>query len=136
MNCPHCQKELPANSGAAWCPFCGRDLLPNEAGSQPQPAFEQNHVRWPKFFIFLLAPAICCFLALAVDVGGLAVFSALLGSLISGLICTRIIMGAINSTGLKRAMVHFGLAIILCGLSFFLCFVGCISASTISRHGI
>src|SRR5450755_523679 len=110
MNCPHCQKELPANSGAAWCPFCGRDLLPNEAGSQPQPAFEQNHVRWPKFFIFLLAPAICCFLALAVDVGGLAVFSALLGSLISGLICTRIIMGAINSTGLKRSMVHFGLA--------------------------
>lgn len=67
MNCPHCQKELPGNYAAAWCPFCGRDLEPGQANIQLQPAFESNYVRWPKFFIVLFAPPVCCFLALAVE---------------------------------------------------------------------
>jgi hypothetical protein len=136
MNCPHCQKELPDNYGAVYCPFCGRDLIPDETSSLFQPTFEPKCIHWPKFFIVLLTPAICCFLALAVDIGGLAVLFGLIGGVVSGLVCARMIMAAFNPIGLKRSIVYFGLAMLLCGLSFFLCFVGCVSASTVSRHGI
>ena len=136
MNCPHCQKELPANDAAAWCPFCGRDLEPDAANLASQPAFASSYVNWPKFFVVLFAPPVCCFLALAVGVGGLAVIFGLFGSLISGLVCARMIMEGINLAGFKKAATHFGLIILLCCLSCFLCFVGCMSASTVSKHGI
>ncbi len=29
ITCPHCQKELPVNYSAAYCPFCG-EMLPDE----------------------------------------------------------------------------------------------------------
>ena len=41
--CPHCQKELPANYAAGWCPFCGRDLEPGQANPASQPAFAPNY---------------------------------------------------------------------------------------------
>jgi hypothetical protein len=135
MNCPHCQKALPENYGVAWCPHCGRELLPDKADSPPQ-VFEPNQISWPKFFVVLLAPAVCCFLALAVDLGGLAILPGLFGGMISGLICTRMIMEGVNLTGIKKAITCFGLAVLLCCLSYFLCFVGCISASTVTRHEI
>jgi hypothetical protein len=135
MNCPHCQKELPANYEAGWCPFCGRDLKPGQANPPSQRAFESNYVSWPKFFIVLLAPAVACFLALAVDVGGLAVILGLFGALISGLMCARMIMEGVNLAGSKKALAYLGLAFLLCCLSCFLCFIGCISASTVSKHG-
>ena len=133
MNCPHCQKDLPENYGAAWCPFCGKDLSVPETNL---PAFESRWVSWPKFFIILFAPAIGCFLALAIDIGGLAVLLGLFGSLVSGLICARMIMENVNLTGFKRGLAHFGLAILLCGTAWFLCFLGCTSSAAISNHGI
>jgi hypothetical protein len=139
MNCPHCQRELPEKYGTGWCPFCGHDLPSNQIDtlqSPPRPVIEPNHINWPKFFLILFAPAVGCFLALIVDIGGLAVLFGPFGGSISGLVCAHMIMEAVNFTGSKRTMIHFGLAILLCALSFFLCFVGCVSASTVSRHGI
>lgn len=136
MNCLHCQKELPANYAGEWCPFCGRDLEPSEANPPSQPAFESNYISWPKFFIVLLAPSAACFLALAVDWGGLAVLSGLFGALISGLVCARMIMEGVNLAGANKVLAHLGLAFLLCCLSFFLCFIGCIGASTVTKHGI
>ena len=136
MNCLHCQKELPANYEAGLCPFCGRDLKPGQANLPAQPAFELNYISWPKCFIVLLAPAATCFLALAVNWGGLAVVFGLFGALISGLMCARMIMAGVNLAGSKRALMYFAVAMLLCCLSGFLCFIGCISASAVSHHGI
>ncbi len=136
MNCLHCQKELPANYAEAWCPFCGRDLEPDSSGTAALPAFEANYINWPRFFIVLFVPPVCCFLALAVGIVDLAGIFGVFGSFISGLVCTRMIMGRTNLVGLKRAAAHFGLAMLLCCLSCFLCFVGCMSAATVSKHGL
>jgi hypothetical protein len=133
MNCPHCQEELPADYPAGWCPFCGKDLF--VAGTD-LPAFESRWVSWPKFFIILFAPAIGCFLALTIDIGGLAVLLGLFGSLVSGLICARMIMENVNLMGFKRGLAHFGLAMLLCATAWFLCFLGCTSGAAISNHGI
>ncbi len=32
MNCPHCQKEIPASHKSNWCPSCGRDFKQSEDG--------------------------------------------------------------------------------------------------------
>jgi hypothetical protein len=133
VNCPHCQKGLPENYGALYCAFCGKDLPPREVESSP--VNELRQVSWPKFFAILFAPAVGCFLSLSLDVGAFAVLLGLIGSLVSGLICTRWIMEIVKLFGYKRALAHFGLAICLCSLSWFLCFLGCTGAESISNHG-
>jgi hypothetical protein len=75
-------------------------------------------------------------LALAIDIGGLSVLLGLFGSLVSGLICARIIMANVKLTGFKKGLAHFGMAILLCCTAYFLCFLGCASGEAISNHGI
>jgi hypothetical protein len=135
MNCPHCQKELPENHGAVYCLFCGRDLVPEETGILP-PIFESNRFHWPKFCMVLFTPAVGCFLSLAMDVSGLALIFGLVGSVASGLICARMIMGSLHLAGSKRFLVHFVLAMLLCGLAWLLCFLGCAGGATITNRGL
>ena len=128
MNCPRCQKELPGFSLATLCPFCGEEL--------PLPAFQPVWISWPKFFAVLLAPALGSFLAIAINGGWLALPFVFLGSLVSGFVCARMLMNGINLTGFKRTVANFGLALILCGTTLFLCFLGCTGAVSIANHGI
>jgi len=67
MNCPRCQKQLPDNYAADWCPFCGSDLPPSEPDSA-QPQLPSVKTRWPIFFGVLLAPVV------------LTIFAVLLGT--------------------------------------------------------
>jgi hypothetical protein len=136
MNCPHCQKELPATYAETWCPLCGRDLEPEGVGAPARQAFEPGYVTWRKFFIVLLAPPVCCFLALAAGLELPAFLFGMFGSFVSGLWCARMIINGSNLTGFKNRLTQFGVAMLLCCLSIFLCFIGCISPSIISQHGM
>jgi hypothetical protein len=46
MNCPHCQKILPDDYPAEFCPFCGKDLSPAE---QPGTKIETTYLSPVKF---------------------------------------------------------------------------------------
>ena len=127
MKCTGCQKALPDFSFATLCPFCGAEL--------PKPVFQPVWISWPKFFAVLVAPALGTFLAVAINSIGLAILSGL-GSPISGLVCARMLMCGVNLTGFKRALVHFGLALVLCGLTGFLCFLGCAGTASITNHDL
>ena len=128
MNCPHCQQELPKNALATLCPFCHADL--------PLPIFQSAWVNWPKIFILLVAPAACCFLAILINVTGFAVLAGLFGSLAAGIVSSRMIMEGLNLTGWRRGLTHFILAFCLCGLAWFLCFLGCTGGSSVSNHSL
>ena len=128
MNCPGCQKELPGYSVATLCPFCGEELS--------LPVFQPVWISWIKFFAVLFVPAIGCFLAGAINSIGLAVLFGLLGSLISGLVCARMLMRGVNLTGFKSFLVHFGSALVLCGLAWFLCFLGCTGAASVTNRSL
>lgn len=121
MNCPGCQRELPGFSLATLCPYCGAEL--------PKPMFQPIWVSWPKFFAVLVAPAVVCFLAGTIDSLGLVILSGLFGSLISGLVCARMLMNGVTLQGYQRALVHFCLGLAMCGLTWFLCFLGCTAQS-------
>jgi hypothetical protein len=134
MNCPHCQQTLPANQSAVNCPFCGKELpLDHQQDIIPSP---RVRTKWLTFFIVLFASPICCFIALALDLGFLAVLFGSLGSLITGLVCTRIIMRIFSTSGARRVLLYFAVGILMCGLSYFLSAVGCTAASKVTHHGI
>jgi hypothetical protein len=132
MNCPHCQQGLPADFSLEICPHCGKDL-PSEhlQGGTPPPA---ARARWPLFFGVLFAPAICCFIGFALNLGFLAVLSGLSGGLISGLVCTRIVIGRLAASGRRSALLTFGIGVLLCSLSYFLSGLGCSIGSSVTGH--
>ena len=134
LACPHCHKEFPASAAAGPCPFCAGDLSANRPTSAARPIFQPAYVNWRKFLLVLLAVPAGCFLTMALDWDGLTAMIGLFGMFVSGLICARMIMNGSNLTGFKHALAYFSVALLLCCLVGFLCFIGCISASAVSRH--
>lgn len=134
MNCPHCQEVLPPNGSADYCPACGEKLTGEQ--STLAIAEQRRPANWLLFFVVLFAPAICSFIFLTVNLGFLAALSAGLGSLISGLICTRMMMRRLAASGSRRLVLSFVIGILFCGLSYFLSFLGCTSATSVSHHGL
>ena len=124
MNCPHCQQVLPDEFSEMTCPLCGKDL-PRE-----------NPKRMLFFFAVMLAPPVCCFIALALNLGFLATLFGTAGSMVSGLICSWMVMSTYKVSGLRRALLHVVIGVFACGLSFFLSFLGCGIASSVTGHGI
>jgi len=115
MKCPHCQQVLLAQIPPAKCPFCGKPL--------PQ--------RILAFFAVLLTPAVCSFIASALKLESLAAVFGLAGSLVSGLICTRILAHAYEVSGARYALIFFFTGVVLCGFSCFLSFL--VADSFVSR---
>ena len=123
MNCIHCKRELPADYRVSYCPFCGRDLV-DENASESLPTGLGSGI-WPKFFIVLFAPAVFCFAAMALGLGDLAAIVGIFGSVAAGIVSARILMAKLEVTGFQRAVMHFFIAIVLCGLSIFVTAIGC-----------
>lgn len=98
--------------------------------SQPAP------VEWQKFFVVLFAPPVCCFIALALDIGFLAGVFGIVGSLISGVVCTGIVMKSLAASGVRRALLGMFIGVMLCSLSFFLSGLGCSIANRVTDHGL
>jgi hypothetical protein len=57
MNCPHCQKPLPENYSAGFCPHCGGAIQPESPGVDTLD-LPPVKIRWPIFFGVLLAPVL------------------------------------------------------------------------------
>ena len=73
MNCPHCQKELPANDAAARCPYCRGDL-----SQEPHP--------WKRVSLALGGVFMILFLGIIVLIGvGLVMFAVLY----AGCVCSN-----------------------------------------------
>jgi hypothetical protein len=125
MICPHCQKEMPENYGAAYCPYCGRDLLPIQNSTAGL-----LKAKWLVFFAVLLAPAVLSLIGIALNIGSLMVFATFGGSLIAGKICSAILDEEHGYSTAARWLVAAGLA----AVSFFLCFGGCMAGVMMSKH--
>lgn len=101
------------------------------------PETAPNPISWLKFFIILFAPAILCFLILLANFDGLLpvmAFVGLIGGLLSGLICAGMIVQGLELTGFRRGLAYGSLAIVLCCLSYFLCFLGCTEGMLVATH--
>jgi hypothetical protein len=134
VNCPHCHQALPDGSATSACPICGRELPPAvPLDAKPVEAAPTN---WPVFFAVLLAPPAGCFFSLAMNLGILAAFLGCVGSLVSGVICARIIMEHLTVSGPKRGLVGLLIGVLFCGFSYFLSALGCSTASSVTHHGI
>src|SRR5580765_6010530 len=59
MNCPHCQKLLPDNYTASYCPHCGGEVQQPTSPTPPgSPPLKPVKIKWPIFFVVLLAPPV------------------------------------------------------------------------------
>jgi hypothetical protein len=58
------------------------------------------------------------------------------GSLIAGLFCTRILMRSVGASGPWRALAWVIIGILMCGLSYFVSFLGRTGASNVTHQGI
>ncbi|HXI70422.1 MAG TPA: hypothetical protein VNN22_08720 [Verrucomicrobiae bacterium] len=136
MNCPHCQKELPENYGAVYCPFCGQNLPAHSAVSLPDnPSLPPVSVNWWIFFTILLAPAVLALLGSLLKVGGLSVGSPLIGGSIAGIVCGILLARRVGRTTGARVGLGFLFVALMGFLSFALAFTGCMAGGfTFNMH--
>jgi hypothetical protein len=112
MNCPYCQKDIPAENSGGPCPFCGKELSP-------------RNKRWCPFFAVLFTPAIGTFVSESLKAESVAVGIAIFGSLIGGLICAGIM-----TYNLRRGVLSFLLnGFLMFCLSFIISCIGCTASS-------
>jgi hypothetical protein len=123
MNCPHCQKELPENYSANWCPLCGTNL--NEAPIK---------FHWRLFLVALLCPALLTLLSAAAMRflisshsmnEGVSPWVGLIGGAIGGVIC-GVMLGFQASKNLPiRIILSILMSAIMIVVCVMLCFFGC-----------
>lgn len=130
MNCPHCQKELPANYSANWCSFCGKDL--------PEPASSEQELppvkfKWKLFLCVLLAPPLLTLLSAAAmhflilpdsTNESLTPFVGLIGGGIGGIIC-GVLIGLQSRNLAARVFLSIFMAAIMIPVCVTLCIFGC-----------
>src|SRR5665213_2755955 len=86
MNCPHCKKDLPQNTGEGNCPACGGELSAHKHGIIK---LGVEKITWPIFWILLFAPPVLTILAVWLSAKnsdvptGIGIF----GGGLSGIIC-------------------------------------------------
>jgi hypothetical protein len=123
MNCLHCQKELPANYAAEWCPFCGRDFPPSETDSV-QHQLPPVKTNWLVFFFVLLAPVLLTVLAVLFGAknGNAAPAITFFSGGAAGIVCGVMLGRQLGKTRPTR--------VILCVLFAFIMTVVCIGMSS------
>jgi DNA-directed RNA polymerase subunit RPC12/RpoP len=117
MNCPHCQKELPASQAEANCPFCGGRL------------FEKLH--GPMFLLFLLGPAILTLISVPLfpdalgPNGSVPIYIGLWGGGAGGVGCGVLLGRRIGRTLGTQIALGLLFAAIMAVVCITLCLVGC-----------
>jgi hypothetical protein len=130
MDCPHCHQTLAPGYPAAWCPFCGKDLLPDAKPLRKLPPVKFN---WRLFFCALLCPALLTLLSAAAmrflilpqpTNEGVSPMIALVTGAIGGVICG--VMLGFNSRNLPaRIALSILMSVIMIIVCTMLCFFGC-----------
>jgi hypothetical protein len=128
MNCPFCQKELPANHGGAYCPACGNDLpLPPGVARPLDPG---QKISWPWFFVCLFAPVLLTMLSarLSSQAAGVAVLIVLLGGPVSGGMCGVMLSRRLGRTTESRVLLGMLLVPVMMAVCVVMNFFGCVAA--------
>ncbi len=126
MNCPHCQKELPVNYAAAWCPFCGRDL-PASGVDSVQHLSPPVKTNWVLFFSVLLAPVLLTILVvlLGAKKGNASPGIAFFGGGVAGIVCGVMLGRQLGKTKPLRIILGilfaFIMIVVCIGMSCFGC---------------
>jgi hypothetical protein len=129
MNCPHCQKELPANYGGVYCTACGNDLplAPGVAG----PLDPGQKINWPWFFVCLFAPVLLTMITVRLpsQAGGFAVLFVLLGGPISGGMCGVMLSRRLGRTAESKVLLGMLLVPAMMVVCVAMNFFGCVASS-------
>jgi hypothetical protein len=132
VNCPHCQKELPEGQGAACCPFCGKESLPEPAVGEP--LLPSVKFRAQLFFTaLLLPPALTMIWAAVVRLvlrdgavnEGVSPMVGFFGAVAGGLVCGVLLglkAGRTVPTRIICSMVFAPIFFVVC---IVLCWFGC-----------
>jgi hypothetical protein len=130
MTCPHCQKELPENYSALWCPFCGQNLSLDQPPKESPPI---KFNRWLFLCALLFPPVLTLISAMAMRslmvrqlMGeGVSPLVGLVGGGIGGIIC-GVMLGLQSSRNpLIRVMLSILMSAIMVVVCIMLCFFGC-----------
>jgi ABC-type nitrate/sulfonate/bicarbonate transport system permease component len=128
MNCPHCQKEMPENHGAVYCPLCGKDLPAATTG------FAGKKMSWRWFMVALLSPPLLTLISAALmrfvfasqetneEVSALIGF---LGGVIGGIVCGVMIGARASQDFAARIMVSIFCVPVMVIVCITLCCFGC-----------
>src|SRR5689334_17705579 len=91
MNCPHCQKPLPENYSASFCPHCGGAVEYPQSPVPVAPLLPPVKINWFLFFAVFLAPPLLTLLSAIVNKGhsneGVSPPTAILGGAAAGITC-------------------------------------------------
>lgn len=130
MNCPHCQKNVPGDYSAVYCPFCGLDLPSDKAyGAELKPkdlAPVKFHVS--VFFMLLLVPPILTMIsARLIHVQNEPYSTAIgfFGGGAAGIICGILLGLRLGRTLPVRVVLSMFFAAIMTVVCIMLCFFGC-----------
>lgn len=129
MTCPHCQKEMPENHGAVYCPLCGKDLNSTTPAELPP-----VKIKWSWLLVALLLPPLLTMLSAtmmhsfsAVDSSneGVSPFIGLIGGAIGGTVCGVMLgikLGRTTGGRIGLSIIFTGILVVAC---ITLCLVGC-----------
>src|SRR5271169_3341166 len=129
MNCPSCQKELPADYAAAWCPFCGRDF-PDSRADLVQHELSPVKTNWLIFFSVLLAPVLLTMLAVLSGAknGNASPGIAFVGGGAAGIACGAMLGRKIGKTTPTRILFGVLFAVTLMVVCIGMSCLGCLAS--------
>jgi hypothetical protein len=126
MNCPHCQKPLPENYTANFCPHCGGIIRPEPLISG-DPELAPIKTNWLVFFGVMLAPALITLLIALVGKPREQVspFTAFFGGAAAGITCGIMLALRIGKNAGARIVLGFVFAVVFAVVCIMLSFFGC-----------
>ena len=129
MNCPHCQRELPENYGAAYCPFCGQNLPPeNQIAESSAKKLAPIRFHVMIFFLLLLLPPIVTMISAWLVQSQNEPYSLCIGFFgggAAGIACGIMLGLRLGRTVPARILLSLFFAAIMAVVCIMLCFFGC-----------
>lgn len=134
MNCPHCNKPLPENYTASYCPHCGGAVRPEElvAVASSDTSLVPVRVSWLIFFGVLLAPALLTAFSVFLGKGHsneqASPVIAFFGGAAAGIACGVMLGLRIGRNVGTRIMLSILFSGVLAVVCIMLSFFGCMAA--------
>ena len=131
MNCSHCQKELPENYAASFCPHCGGAVQQPDPVTPDTPPLVPTKINWWIFFGVLLAPPLLTLITAFLDKERsnqeLSPFIAFFGGAAAGIACGIMLALRIGKNVAARVALAIVFSIVLAVLCIMLSLGGCMA---------